>query len=68
MLHLINVVLLVNRDIVLASNLKPLDKSDSIGQCFKQTWNINSSKADDTARSQNQNIEVRCVLTSSLCD
>jgi len=49
---------LVDRDIVLASHLKPLDKSDSIGQCFKQTWNVNTSNADDTTRSQNQHIEV----------
>jgi len=44
---------------VLASHLKPLDKSDHIGQCFKQTWNASTLKADDNAaRLQSQISEV----------
>jgi len=50
---------LIDRDIVLASHLKPLDKSDNIGQCFKQTWNVSTLKTDDNATIiQSQNSEV----------
>jgi len=55
-------ILLVNRDIVLASHLKPLDKSDNIGQCFKPTWNVNSLKANSSTKLRSQNTEV-CLLT-----
>jgi len=51
-------IILVNRDIVLASHLKPLDKTDNIGRCIKQTWNVNRTKADDTTSSQCQKTEV----------